>query len=202
MTRASAPHRRTALVAVAVAIALCLAPAVVAAPPTSATIVEGVSMGKVRLMMKKSAVVAAFGRPAWCFNPSSKDEQECDWLAPPDKKIKGLPEPLHTIGAVQVMFWKGKVYEINVMAPDRAKPEYRNIPLLSGWKTTKGIGLGSSASTVRAAYGHALTQKNYPAGVLLALASKRGGRQVYTSFQVGPSASAVWEILIITKPTW
>ena len=81
MRRGHASRGRTAIVA-AVVVALCLAPAIFAAPPTSATIVEGVSMGKVRLLMKKSAVVAAFGTPAWCFNPSSKDDQECDWLAP------------------------------------------------------------------------------------------------------------------------
>jgi hypothetical protein len=197
MRRAPASHGKSAIVT-AVAVALCLVPATVAAPPPSAAIVEGVSMGKVRLLMNKSAVVAAFGTPAWCFNPSSKDDQECDWLAPPDKKIKGLPEPLHTIGAVSVRFWKGKAVEIHLMAPDRTRPEYRNVPLLSGWKTTKGIGLGSSAASLRAAYGHGLTQQSYPAGVRLKLISKRGGRRVETWFEVGPSASSVWEIIVLT----
>ena len=193
--------RRSRVVAPVITITLCLIPVIYAAPPPNASIIEGVSMGKVRLMMKKNAVVAAFGTPAWCFNPSSKDDQECDWLAPPDTKIKGLPEPLHTIGAVQVRFWKGKVYEIHLMAPLRDRLEYRNVPFLSGWKTTKGIGLGSSATSVRAAYGHALTQQNYPAGVRLKLISKRSGRRLETWFEIGPSASSVWEIIILTPGT-
>ena len=181
--------KHAALLGAALAIALCLVLPALAAPPTSATIIEGVSMGKVRLLMKKSAVVAVFGKPTSCLELYA-GLVDCQWLAP--------THPPNFVGAVSVRFWKGAAIEIHLMAPDRARPEYRNVPLLSGWKTTKGIGLGSSASSVRAEYGHALTQQNYPAGVRLKLISKRGGRRVETWFEIGPSASSVWEIIILT----
>lgn len=188
--RARTPQRATfLLLATTAASTLLLVVPALAAPPARATIVEGVSMGKVRLMMKKSAVVAAFGKPTSCLELYT-GLVDCQWLAP--------THPPNFVGAVSVRFWKGAAIEIHLMAPDRARPEYRNVPLLSGWKTTKGIGLGSSASSVRAAYGHALTQQNYPAGVRLKLISKRGGRRVETWFEVGPSASSVWEIIILT----
>lgn len=191
MNRLSRPTN-AALLAAAVAIALCVVLPALAAPPTNATIVEGVSMGKVRLLMKKSAAVATFGKPTSCLELYT-GLVDCQWLAP--------THPPNFVGAVSVRFWKGAAIEIHLMAPDRARPEYRNVPLLSGWKTTKGIGLGSSASSVRAAYGYALTQQNYPAGVRLKLISKRSGRRVETWFEIGPSASSVWEIIILTPGT-
>ena len=180
------------LVAV-VALALFLAPTVLATPPTTARIVEGVSMGKVRLSMKKSAVLAAFGKPAWCFHAAGPNDQECDWLAPPDKKIKGLPEPQHSIGAVAVHFWKGQVLEMSVMAPLRDRPGYENVPLLSEWKTSKGIGLGSSAGAVRAAYPGA-KEVRYSAGYYLSVFTRRGGKTFETRFLF--TTSNVFEILV------
>ena len=170
-----------AALGVVVALALFFASTVMATPPTTAAIVEGASMGKVRLSMKKSAVLAAFGKPAWCFNPSSKDDQECDWLAPPDTKIKGLPEPVHSIGAVSVHFWKGRVRGMGVMAPIRDRPGYERVPLLSEWRTSKGIGLGSSTGAVRAAYPGA-KEKHYSAGRLFAVTTRRGGKTLETDF--------------------
>lgn len=196
MSRPRAKHGTAAFAAV-IAVALCLVPALLATPPPSATIVEGASMGKVRLGMKPSAVLAALGKPAWCLGLSTGDG-ECDWLAPPDKHVKGIAPPLHSVGAISVKFYKGTVFEIHLMAPDRARPEYRNVPLLTGWRTAKGIGLGSSAAGVKAAYGAAsLKQVSYSAGTDLRLASKRGGKQVETWFRFGPSASGVREIIVL-----
>ena len=190
-------NSRAAAALVALAIGLCLVPALTAAPPPSATIVEGVSMGKVRLGVKPRAALAAFGKAAWCLGLST-GLGECDWLAPPDKHIKGFAKPAHSIGEISVKFYKGTVFEIHLMAPDRAGPEYRDVPLLTGWRTTKGIGLGSSMASVSSAYrGSSLKKVSYSAGTDLRLISKRGGKQAETWFRFGPSSPGVGEIIVL-----
>jgi hypothetical protein len=190
--RRASTRRRVA--ALSAALALCFAPALLATPPASTTIVEGVSIG-----MKPSAVLTSFGKPSWCLGLSTGDG-ECDWFAPPDMHIKGFAKPAHSIGAISVKFYKGTVFEIHLMAPDRARPEYRNVPLLSGWRTTKGIGLGSSMASVSSAYGGSHLEKvSYSAGTDLRLISKRGGKQVQTWFRFGPSSSGVQEIIVLVS---
>lgn len=179
--------------AVALAVALISTATILAAPPTSATIVEGTSMGKVRLSMTKHAVLSAFGKPAWCFHAYSKDDEECDWLAPPDKKIKGLPQPLHSLGALGVEFWKGRVISIKLTIALRDRPGYENVPLLTGWKTSKGIGLGSSPGAVRAAYPGA-KDVHYSAGYYLSVTTRRNGKTFETRFLF--TTSNVFQIFI------
>ena len=194
MRRSRLPICAAAIAVFAMYVAPTGAPALVslATPPSTATIVEGVSMGKVRLGMKKGAVVVALGKPAWCFNAYSKDDQECDWLAPPDVKVKGLPYPLHGQGAVGVQFWKGSVTSITVTAPQRERPGYQNVPLLSGWKTSKGIGLGSSLSALLAAYPDA---KRLPHWV--SISRRQGGRTSETRFLFLSFSGIVHQILVL-----
>ncbi len=194
MTRARLIICAAAVVALAMYSAPTGAPATahLATPPSTATILVGFSMGKVRLGMKKTAVVAAFGKPSWCFHAYSKDDEECDWLAPPDTRIKGIPEPQHSIGAVGVDFWKGRVIWVTLIAPQRERPEYKNVPLLSGWRTSKGIGLGSSLSALLAAYPDA---KRLPHWV--SISRRQGGKTSETRFLFLSFSGIVHQIVIL-----
>ncbi len=117
--------------------------------PKTALIVPGKSIGGVSLNMSEAKAKAAWGSGAKCTkSPGFADSPSsdlCDW------RDKGDPS---YAAVAHISFQGGKVYLISIITarttdPRTSKPTGRQF---SGWKTAKGIAIGSKSAAVGKAY--------------------------------------------------
>jgi hypothetical protein len=129
---------RVSTVAVAVVVALAL-PAAAGAhlPQTKNTkIVPGRSIAGVKLDMTKSQVFGKWGK-------TTCDQSTCTWEGP---GTRGKNE------RAIVSFVKGKVVQITISSATKGNDLKFKPGVLSKWKTSKGISLGSPKAKVPKAY--------------------------------------------------
>ena len=185
-----APKRRTTALLAVVALALCLVPALFAAPtqavhpPKTAKIVEGVSAGGLSIGDTYKDMLAVWGKPEHC-DLGNDDSVQCEWYAPSQGLVRTgvgtLSVDLATPGA------DGKVIGFHLW-DEKANPVYKWIPVLTGWKTASGIGLRSTPAAVRKAYGSRLHDTPHPEplppnySVSAYVVTRRNGERWVTSF--------------------
>jgi hypothetical protein len=186
-------RRRSMQVAIrpaVVAVALCLVPALLAAPPKalhppkSSRIVEGVSAGGVSIGDSYKDMIARWGKAEHC-DLGNGNAMQCEWFAPHQGLVRT------GVGALSVDLASpsndGKVVGFHLW-DEKANPVYKWIPVLTGWKTSSGIGLRSTPAAVRKAYGSRLREAPHPeplpAGYSVSeyLVTKRNGQRWVTSF--------------------
>ena len=178
---------KVAIQPAAVALALCLVPALLAAPPKAlqppkaAKIVEGVSAGGLSIGDTYADMLALWGKPANC-DLGNDDSVQCEWYLPKQPTAVGtLSVDLATPGV------DGKVIGFHLW-DEKANPVYKWIPVPTGWKTASGIGLRSTPAAVRKAYGRRLRDAPHPEplpadySVSTYLVTRRNGERWVTSF--------------------
>ena len=176
--------------AAVVAVALCLVPALLAAPtkaahpPKTARIVEGVSAGGLSIGDTYKDMLALWGKPVHC-DLGNDDSVQCEWYAPTQGLVRlgvgTLSVDLATPGI------DGKVVGFHLW-DEKANPKYKWLPVLTGWKTASGIGLRSTPAAVRKAYGSRLRDAPHPEplppdySVSTYVVTRRNGERWVTSF--------------------
>lgn len=168
--------RSRSVIAALVAVVAFAAASATAKPPDKAKIVEHVSVGGVKIGVKRAAVFRAWGNPNACLvavtSWSYDSVERCSWGTPGQSPSQ-----------LEVELLNAKVIAIHV----------RLLPYVEGgfggWTTAKGIALGATPAAVRSAYGVQLRQaagdRDY--GSHLYLSKQNGESVVETRFSLPQS---------------
>ncbi len=197
----------TALLA-AVALALCLVPTLLAAPPKAlhppktARIVEGLSAGGLSIGDTYADMLALWGKADSCDLGNDGHNHAvlgCNWF----EARQGLVRT--GIGTLQVILAPPSKYGAPTKATKvtfirlwdlKDTPGYRWKPVLTGWKTTASVGLRSPLAALQKAYGARLHTAPHPEPLPAGFAptsyvvTQRSGRGWVTSFSFDRSPGA------------
>ena len=185
--------RPATVLPLAIALALCLVPALLAAPakplrpPKTARIVEGLSAGGLSIGDTYTDMVALWGKPENCNSISiagnNLNPVRCEWYAPSHGRLGDNG----TLEVDLTTRTDGKVVGLQLW-DEKSQPRYRWSPVLTGWKTASGIGLRSTPAAVRKAYGSRLRDVPHPEPLppnyvtTAYLVTLRNGKRWVTSF--------------------
>lgn len=147
--------------------AAALAGAAAGALPRRALVVPGHSLAGVRLGMSIAQVERLWGAPNLPCGSGFDGRYYCGWYPPGAKTANGI-DRMVTIASKR----PGAPV---VLVDDSFYP---------GWKTARGIGVGSKKGALLRAYGKALVAGHVGGAPMLGLKTVVGGRNVWTWFKL------------------